>query len=114
MVARADGVARQEHRAHAVLAFGRQRHAEAARFLAEKLVGNLDQDAGAVAGVDLAPAGAAMQQVDENLQRLADDGVRAHAFDVDDEADAAGVVLEGRVIQALRGGAAGIASHREE
>ena len=48
------------------------------RLLAEELVRHLDEDAGAVAGVHLAAARAAMQQVDEELQRLLDDGVRAH------------------------------------
>jgi hypothetical protein len=108
------GVPRHEDRANAVFAFRRQRHAEPLRFLAEKLVGNLDQDAGAVAGVDLAAARAAVQQVDEHLERLADDGVRAHALDVDDKADAAGVAFERRVIEALRRRAAGVAIHREK
>ena len=88
--------------------------AEPARFLAKERVRHLDQDAGAVAGVDLAAARTAMQQVDEHLERLPDDGVRAHAFDVDDEADATGVVLVARIVEALRGRAAGIAIHKEE
>ena len=40
-------------------------------------------------------------QVDEDLQRLPDDRVRAPALDVDDEADAAGVVLVARVVEAV-------------
>ena len=94
-------VARQKHGADAVFALRRQRDAQPRGFLAQELVGNLNQDAGAVAGVHFAAARPAVQQVDENLQRLADDAVRPHALDVDDEADAAGVVLEGGVIQAL-------------
>ena len=50
-------LARQEHQADAVLAGRRQRRR---RDLAQERVRHLDQDAGAVAGVDLAAAGAAM------------------------------------------------------
>ena len=63
-------IARQEHASRAVLAGGRQRRCRAARLLAEKLVRHLNEDAGAVAGVHLAAARAAMEQVDEQLQRL--------------------------------------------
>ena len=44
-----------------------------------------------------------MQQIDQQLQRLADDAVRLLALDVDDEADAAGVVLVPRIVEALGG-----------
>ena len=40
------------------------------RLLPEELVRHLDEDAGAVAGVRLAAAGAAVQQVDQDLERL--------------------------------------------
>ena len=72
-------------------------------FLAKETVRHLHQNAGAVAGVHLATAGAAMQQVDEQLQRLADDAVALLALDVDDKADAAGIVLVPRVVESLRG-----------
>ena len=42
-------------------------------------------------------------QVDEHLEGLPDDRVRAAALDVDDEADAAGVVLVARVVEASGG-----------
>ena len=63
--------------------------------------GDLDQDARAVAGVGLAAAGAAVVQVQQDLQRLLDDRVGLPALDVDHEAHAAGVVLELRVIKPL-------------
>ena len=63
--------------------------------LRRKPIRHLDQDAGAVAGIRLAAAGAAMQQVDEDLQAARDDAVRPSAGDVDHEPDAARVVLEG-------------------
>ena len=52
----------------------------------EELVGDLDQDAGAVAGVVLAAAGAAVVQVDERRQAVADQLVRFPPLQVDDEA----------------------------
>ena len=66
-------------------------------------VRHLEEDAGAVAGVDLATAGAAVVEVAEGLERLLDDGVGFLALDMDDKADAAGVVLELRVVKALPG-----------
>ena len=62
---------------------------------------HLDQHAGAVAGVGLAAAGAAMIEVAQHLQPCCEDRVGLAALDVDDEADAAGVVLERRVVEAL-------------
>ena len=90
---------REEHEAGAVAAGGRQRDAERRGHLAQEAVRHLDEDAGAVAGRRLAAAGAAVQQVDQDAQPLLDDGVRAAALDVDDEADAAGVVLVDWVVQ---------------
>ena len=84
------GVVGQEDQPDAVLAARRQR---GGRHLAQELVGRLDQDAGAVAGVHFTSTRAAVTEVDEDLQRLLDDGVRLPPFDVDDKADAAGIVL---------------------
>ena len=80
------------------------------RHLLEEGMRHLQQDAGAVAGVDLAAAGAAMIEVLEDLDALLDDGVRFAALDVHDEADAAGVMLELRVIEALLRGRAQVES----
>ena len=73
IVARAAGLARQEHAARAVFARRRQRDAEIAGLFAQEFVRHLNEDAGAVACVHLAAARAAMQQVDQQLQRLLDD-----------------------------------------
>ena len=94
---RCSGVARQKDHADAVLAGWRQRRR---RDLAQEPVRHLHHDAGAVAGVDLAAARAAMREVHQHLQRLADDVVRFAAFHVHDEADAAGVMLVLRIVQA--------------
>ena len=58
----------QEHHADAVLAGGGQRDAERLRLAAEERVRDLDEDAGAVAGLRIAAAGAAVRQVREDLR----------------------------------------------
>src|SRR5262249_8351545 len=65
--------------------------------------GDLNQDAGAVAGVHLAAARAAVLEVDEDLKRLPDDRVGALSLDVHDEADATRVVLGVGIVQPLGG-----------
>jgi hypothetical protein len=77
----------------------RQSNAERRAFAGEEGVGHLDQDARTVPGVDLAPAGPAVQEVLQHLQGLADDGVGLSPLHVDDEPDAARVVLESGVIE---------------
>ena len=77
--------------------------------LAEEPVRNLDQDAGAVAGQRVGADRAAVGQVLQDLQALLDDGVALRALDVRDEADAAGVVFVGRVVETLLAGSVGMA-----
>jgi len=62
-------------------------------------VRDLQQDAGAVAHTRIGADRAAMLEIAENLQPILDDLVRLVAFDVGDESDAAGVVLEARIVQ---------------
>jgi hypothetical protein len=95
---------RQEDEPGAVFPGRRQGDAERRRDLSEEAIGNLDEDAGAVTGVGLAAARAAVQQVDQHLQPLLDDAVRAPSLDVDDEADTARVVLVTRIVQTMSGG----------
>ena len=64
----------------------------------QKGVRNLQQHAGAVAGILLATAGPAVIQILENGQRLLDDLAGFFALDIDDEADAAGIVFESGII----------------
>ena len=97
------GVARQEDDAAAVLAGGGQLDARLPADFVVEGVRHLQQDARAVARVDLGAAGTAMVQVLEHLDRLLEDPVGLVALDVDDEALAAGVMLEARVVQALLG-----------
>src|SRR5262249_35287767 len=68
---------------------------------AEELVRQLEQDAGAVAGAGIASGGAAVGQVGEDLQRLRDRLVAGDAVEPGDASRTAGVVLEGRIVEAL-------------
>ncbi len=69
----------------------------------EEPVGYLDQDAGSVARGHLGPGGAPVGEVLESGDRLADQTVAAPALQVGHEGDAAGVVLEGGVVQGRAG-----------
>ena len=62
----------------------------------------MDEDAGAVAGEGVGAEGAAVLEVFEDFEGLLNDGVGALAAEIGDESDAAGVVLEGGVVEALR------------
>ena len=80
----------------------RQRESQACALAHEELVRNLDQDAGAVAGLRIAAARSAVRQVDQNLNSLDDDIVRLLAADVGDKPDTAGVAFVGGVVKTLR------------
>jgi hypothetical protein len=103
---RLDGVAiafvvRQEDESRTIRPGGRKLEG---KNLAKERVGGLNQNAGAVARIGLAPARTAMLQIDQDLQRLTNDVVRATPLHVHDEADATGVMLHLRVVQTLSGG----------
>ena len=74
---------------------------------AEKFVGHLGEDTRAVAGVVLGTNRAAVVEIQQNGQRVLNDRVRFSAMDIYDEADAAGVMLECRIVKALLGRQAG-------
>ena len=63
---------------------------------------NLGEHAATVAGLLVGTDGTAMVEVEQDLQAHADDVVRLRVVHVGDEADAAGIVLVGGIIQALR------------
>ena len=96
----------QEAHGHAVCARLWQADAQFGAFARKEVVGNLNEDAGAVAGLRVAARGAAMGEVDEHLEALADDFVALFAPDVRDQPHAAGVVLIPWMIKALRLGCA--------
>ena len=92
----------QKAHGHAVGAGLGQLDAQLAALADKEDVRNLDEDAGAVAGLRVAAGGAAMGEVDEHLKALADDLVAFFAADVRDQSHAAGIVLIARMIEALR------------
>jgi hypothetical protein len=61
-------------------------------------VGDLGDDAGAVAGILLGAGGAAVLEVVQELDALGHDVVRLLPLEVDDKADAARVMLVGAVV----------------
>ena len=97
-------VTRQEDEPGPVVTGGGKGDAEPRALTREEGVRHLDENARAVAGVHLAAAGPAVQEVLQDREGLADDRVGLAALDVHHEADPAGVVLVGRVVQALRRG----------
>src|SRR5262249_53000665 len=94
---------RQEDHADAVLAGRGEGDARRLRLATEERVGDLDEDAGAVAGQPVAAAGAAVLEVPEHREPFLDDVARCLALDVDDEADAAGVALGPGVVEVACG-----------
>ena len=92
---------RQKHHADAVLTGRRQLDALPRHFFAKERVGNLNQDAGTVAGKRVGANRAAVGQVLQDLQALLDDRVRFRAFDMRDKADATRIVFVGGIVQSL-------------
>ena len=93
---------RQKHHAHRVAARRRQLHPQLGALPGKELVRNLNQHAGAVAGLRIAAAGSAMLQVLQHLDALLHDCVALCALDVGDKPETAGVMLVRRVVQTLR------------
>ena len=70
---------------------------------------HLHQNAGAVAHARIGADRAAMFEIAENLNRVGDDLVRLASLDVGDEADAAGILVERGIVEALPAGTPGSA-----
>ncbi len=79
----------------------RQGDAETLGLRREKAVRDLHQDAAAVAHLRVGADRAAMVEVLQDLEALLDDGVGLAVVHVGDEADAAGILLVARVVEAL-------------
>ena len=98
------GILGQERAAHRVTAhLGQLEVHDHAR----ERVGHLHEDAGAVADVGLRACRAAVVEVAQRGDAELDDAVAGATVHVHDEADAAGVVLECRVVQPLGAGNVG-------
>ncbi len=98
-------ILRHEDEGHGIGAGRRQGDALLGHLAHEEGVRNLHHDAGAVAHQRIGADGAAMLEVLEDVETVGDDLVRGDVLEVDDEADAAGIVLAHRVEQAERLGA---------
>ncbi len=92
---------RQKRHAHAVFPTGREGEAQARAFAHKKFVWNLNEHPGAVARFRVAAAGAAVRQVDQDLDPFFDNVVGLAAIDVAHETDAAGVMFLPRIIKPL-------------
>ena len=92
---------RQKDHADAVVARAWQNHALPGHFFAQELIGNLDQDSGAVPHQRISAHGAAVIEILQDQQPLLDDRMALLALDVRHKTDPAGVVLVGRVIKPL-------------
>jgi adenosylcobinamide-phosphate synthase len=90
-------LAREEQHAGGVAALGGQLELDA---LAQELVRELEQDARAVARVDLRAGGAPVLERVEHAERALHGFVRGRAGEVGDRADSTGVVFESRVVEA--------------
>ena len=69
--------------------------------LLQELIRQRRQDAGTVSGVFFAAASSAVSHPAQHLVRVIDDLPRPLPFDVRDEADATGIMLERRIVQPL-------------
>ena len=70
----------------------------------EELVGELEEDTGAVSGVGVAATAAAMVHVAAHFEDSLDQFVGARAFKMAKKADSAGIVFVPGVVEALCGG----------
>ena len=98
----ADGaVPREIDETGAVLAGFGERDARGLGNFGEKFVRHLDEDARAVTSIGLAASGTTVVEVGENLECVGDDFMRFPALHIDNEADAAGIVFERGIVEAL-------------
>ena len=91
----------QEKLTYAVFPGLGQGEAEFGAFLEEEGMGHLGDDARAIAGILFGSRCSAMLEIDEDLDTLGHDVVGFLALDMDDETDAAGVMLVRAVVQAF-------------
>ena len=101
----------EEQHGHAIVALCRQNLAALLSLFAEKVMRNLEQDTGTVAGVLLESRATAVLQVDQNGQRVVQNLVMALAVDIGKRADATCIVVEFGAIKALL--LSGICLHRD-
>jgi hypothetical protein len=91
-----------EHVADAVMAGFRQTDSERGHDLLEEGVGNLHEDACAIARERIGAGRAAMGQVLENLKAVPDDRMARAPVEVGDKAHPASIMLALRVVESFR------------
>ena len=91
---------KKAHR-HAVSAGLRQLHPQLAALARKKHMRNLDQDSRAIARLRIAARRAAVRQVQQHLEALANDLVALLSADAGHQAHAAGIVLMLRMVESL-------------
>ena len=95
------GVLGEEEHAHAVIPLAAQLNAQFGRLRGEKAVGDLEQNAHAVAGLSLGVPAGPVLQLFHNAQGVVYRLVTLTPLDVYHHADAAGIVLKLGIIEAL-------------
>ena len=101
----------QEHHPDAVLPLGGQFLTLLGQLTGEELVGYLYEDAGSVAAVRFAAAGAAVLHVDEHREGVTDQLVGGFAVQVGDEAGTTGVRFGVGNVEAGGAGRIGLVAH---
>ena len=105
-------VAGHEELADAIVLGGRQGHAKGSAFLHEEVMGDLNENAAAVAELGIRAHCAAMVEIQQDLQTLLDDCMGLAIVHVGDEADAAGILAVSGIKKALGFGHGGV-DHRD-
>jgi hypothetical protein len=95
------GVGREKDHPDAILSGIGQRHTHIAGCALEKLVWDLQQNAGAVSRTGITALGPSMTQAFKDLKPLLNDRMGLLTLDVDDKTDPTGVFLLCRVVEAL-------------
>jgi hypothetical protein len=94
-------ILRQKNDTHAIVTFSRELPALFFGHFGNKPSRHLHEDASTIAGIRLRPTGSPVIQINQHLEAIFHDLMRFFALHVRDEADATGVVLKLRIIEAL-------------
>src|SRR5437773_2642000 len=92
---------KQNNHTNPVMVRHKQYTAQLKTLLAEECVGHLNQDSGSVSRIRLRTFNAAIQHIDENLKRFANNIVRFAAVNINHKTNATAVMFELRIIKTL-------------
>ncbi len=92
---------RQERHANCVFSSFWNMESKRQAFANKELVRNLNEDAGAIASLRVATAGAAVGEIDQYLNALENNVVALFTANAGDKADPTSIMLMSRVIQSL-------------